>query len=248
MAKVDLKSAFRMVPVHPSDWSLLGMRWREQYYIDTCLPFGLRSAPYLFNEVATAIEWILSHNYSIHQLIHYLDDYFMTGPPADGTCAHDLGCFLRVAKLLGAVVAMEKVEGPTTALPFLGLLLDSVRQEIRLPPAKLEILQELATWAARKTTTKRELLSLIGKLSFAARAVPAGRLFLRRLITLSTTVTQLHHHVRLSADARADIAWWQSFLPSWNGTAKFIPPTATTAADMELFTDAAGTLGCGAYF
>ena len=44
MAKVDLKSDFRMVPVHPTDWELLGMHWREKLYVDTCLPFGLRSA------------------------------------------------------------------------------------------------------------------------------------------------------------------------------------------------------------
>ena len=50
MAKIDLKSAFRMIPVHRADWDLLGMHWRGQYYVDTCLPFGLRSAPFLFNE------------------------------------------------------------------------------------------------------------------------------------------------------------------------------------------------------
>ena len=41
MAKVDLKSAFRMVPVRCQDWELLGMKQKEAYYIDTCLPFGL---------------------------------------------------------------------------------------------------------------------------------------------------------------------------------------------------------------
>ena len=41
MPKVDLKSAFPMVPVHPTDWELLGMYWRERFYIDTCLHFGL---------------------------------------------------------------------------------------------------------------------------------------------------------------------------------------------------------------
>ena len=54
MAKIDLKSAFRMIPVHRADWDLLGMHWRGQYYVDTCLPFGLRSAPFLFNEYATS--------------------------------------------------------------------------------------------------------------------------------------------------------------------------------------------------
>ena len=59
MAKVDLKSAFRMVPVCRNDWELLGMKWREAYFVDTCLPFGLRSAPYLFNQFAEALQWLL---------------------------------------------------------------------------------------------------------------------------------------------------------------------------------------------
>ena len=236
MAKVDLKSAFRMVPVHRDDWELLGISWKGNFYVDTCLPFGLRSAPYLFNEVADAIEWITRNNYSIPHVLHYLDDYFIAGPPHSSTCQEWLDRFLRVATHLGAWIAAEKVEGPTTQLDFLGLTLDSVRREIRLPPGKLqELLSELNQWSSRTKTTKRKLLSLIGKLSFAARAVPAGRLFLRRLISLSTTVTRPHHHIWLSDEARADIHWWISFLPSWNGTAKFINPTATPATDINLY-------------
>jgi len=76
MGKVDLKSAFQMVPVHPADWELLGMCWDGQYYVDTCLPFGLWSAHYLFDQVASALEWILRHNYDIPNLIPYLDEFF----------------------------------------------------------------------------------------------------------------------------------------------------------------------------
>ena len=249
MAKVDLKSAFRMIPVHPADWELLGMRWNGSYYMDTCLPFGLRSAPFLFNEVATAIHWILEANYGFTNLVHYLDDYFWASPPASPLCLQHLHCFLSVAARLGAQVASEKVDGPATILTFLGLELDSERQEIRLPADKLhELLAALQLWSTRKTATKRQLLSLIGKLSFAARVVPAGRLFLRRLLALSTTVAHLHHHVHLNTEAHADIEWWHAFLPGWNGTAKFVSPSAVAAPDMELHTDAAGTLGCGAYF
>ena len=45
MAKIDLKSAFRMIPVHCTDWDLFGMHWRGQYYVDTSLPFSLHSDP-----------------------------------------------------------------------------------------------------------------------------------------------------------------------------------------------------------
>ena len=128
----------------------------------------------------------------------------------------------------------------------LGLELDSVLQQIRLPAEKLQaILKELEDWQQRKKATKRQLLSLIGKLSFAARAVPAGRLFTRRLITLTIKVKQL---IRLNDEAQADILWWKTFLPSWNGTALFVDRTATAAIDLEIYTDASGTHGCGAYY
>lgn len=31
LAKVNLRSAFRMIPVHREDWQLLGMQWRGLY-------------------------------------------------------------------------------------------------------------------------------------------------------------------------------------------------------------------------
>lgn len=41
MAKFEVESAYRNVPVHPSDCYLLGVKWRNQYYVDLALPFGL---------------------------------------------------------------------------------------------------------------------------------------------------------------------------------------------------------------
>ena len=62
MAKTDLKTAFRLIPIHPNDWSLLGIYWQSQYYVDMYLPFGVRSSPFLFNLLSDGLEWILKHN------------------------------------------------------------------------------------------------------------------------------------------------------------------------------------------
>ena len=59
IAKIDIRNAFRMVPVHPADRHLLAMRWRNGIFIDTCLPFGLRSSSKLFNILADLLAWIL---------------------------------------------------------------------------------------------------------------------------------------------------------------------------------------------
>ena len=158
--------------------------------------------------------------------------------PNSSNCQHYLSTFLRVCNELGVPVASEKVDGPANIITFLGLELDSTLQQIRLPSDKLAaILEERKHWQQQRKTSKRQLLSLIGKLSFAARAVPAGRLFLRRLITLSTKAKELHHHIRLNEEAQADISWWKTFLPTWNGTALFVDKAATEASDMNIYTD-----------
>ena len=36
LAKIDIKSAFQLLPVHLEDRGLLGMRWKDQIYIDLC--------------------------------------------------------------------------------------------------------------------------------------------------------------------------------------------------------------------
>ena len=40
IAKADIKSAFRIIPVHPDDYHLLGFKFGGQYYYDKCLPMG----------------------------------------------------------------------------------------------------------------------------------------------------------------------------------------------------------------
>jgi hypothetical protein len=80
MAKTDLKSAFRLIPIHPDDWNLLGVNWKSRYYVDMYLPFGLRSAPYVFNQLSDALEWVLQHNYGLRNVIHILDDFFIAEP------------------------------------------------------------------------------------------------------------------------------------------------------------------------
>ena len=56
-AKVDIQSAYKIIPVHPDDRLLLGMVWQGNLFVDAALPFGLRSAPWIFTAVADVLEW-----------------------------------------------------------------------------------------------------------------------------------------------------------------------------------------------
>ena len=143
----------------------------------------------------------------------------------------------------------EKVEGPTTLMEFLGILLDSINMTAGITPArKVELTAELLDMASRTKCRKHDLLSLIGKLSFACKVVPAGRIFLQRLIDRSCTVKHLRHWLRLTKETQADLQWWLHFLPNWSGTSLMLESEWTPAPAMQLYTDASSTLGYGAYW
>ena len=76
LAKADIKHAFRLCPVRQEQWHLLCYSWHGKYYVDTRLPFGSRSSPYIFNAFADLLAWVLVHVAGIPFLIHYLDDFF----------------------------------------------------------------------------------------------------------------------------------------------------------------------------
>ena len=219
MAKLDIKQAYRNIPVYLTDRPLLGMSWDGKVYVDKTLPFGLRSAPVIFSAVADALGWIMSKK-GVTILFNYLDDFLTLGKPGSDECQLNLTSMLATCNSTGLPVEVDKCQGPVSCILFLGMELDSVALEIRLPGDKLANLKSLLhSWRGRKACQKRELLSLIGSLSHACKAVRSGRAFLRRLIDLSTTASHLDHFIRLNQEAWSDIEWWHTFASSWNGVA-----------------------------
>ena len=89
LAKFDIESAYRLIPVHPDDRPLLGMMWRDKLCVDTALPFGLRSAPKIFNAVADALQLIMERN-GVSELLHYLDDFLIFGVTESLECQQAL--------------------------------------------------------------------------------------------------------------------------------------------------------------
>ena len=245
MAKLDMRAAYRLVPVHPDDRSLMGFQWRGALYIDGMLPFGLRSAPIIFTAVADALEWIFRQQ-AVEEIDHYLDDFITMGPSGSQVCGRNLDVIFQACEELGVPLAMEKLEGPTTRLIFLGIEIDTTSGSMRLPEEKLARLhQALQSWAGRKACTRRELESLVGLLHHACRVIRPGRSFLRRMIDLLRIPRRQQHRLRLNRQFRADLRWWLTFASHWNGVALFPP---TTPAKFQVTSDASGWWGCGAWF
>ncbi len=117
MAKIDVKHAYRNVPVHPDDRHLLAMQWGEEILVDKALPFGLRSTPFIFTVLADALQWIIEKN-GAHPIFHYLDDYITVGPPDSPHCSNNLAIIKATCK---NPLEESKSEGPTPCITFLGL-------------------------------------------------------------------------------------------------------------------------------
>ena len=224
---------------------MLGMRWNEGVYIDTCLPFSLRSAPKLSNIVAEFLAWIAKQG-GVSFLIHYLDNFLTVGPPSTLTCKQNVDTIIQICNHLGIPLALEKVEGPATTLPFLGIVVDAIRMEARLPEDKLRKLrEEVSWWLGCKHARKQDIFSLVGSLQYATKVVRCGRAFVSRMYATAAKVKEMHFHTRLNLEFLSDLCWWHTFLTDWNGLSLLHWDDSSWTPNHVIQMDALGAYGCG---
>lgn len=222
LAKLDLKDAFKHIPIHPGDWHMMGFSWPNaagvnMYYFSKVLSFGLRSAPALFDRYARCLPlfWKLEGGKS--GLVRYVDDFLIVASDLQ-VCNNDLDVLVATCKKSGFTIQPSKVTPPAKVIQFLGIEINTLNSSLRISDERmLEVRALLDTWVGRITCSKRQLLKLIGKLAFVARVVRKGRAFLGRLIALSKKLRYLHFRTRLNSEARKDISWWIESLNSNNG-------------------------------
>ena len=149
--------------------------------------------------------------------------------------------------MAGLPVEPSKSVGPTTTLVFLGVELDSIQMSLSVPHDKLVSIKEsVSRWRGLKACRKHDLLTLIGVLSHASKVVYASRIFLHRLIDLSTMAKKPDHFIRLNAEAWSDLQWWAQFMELWNGVA-MLPSVIRQPPAHTLTSDASGSWGCGTF-
>ena len=248
LVKLDIESAFKIVPIHPDDHHLLGMAWDGWYYYDKTLAMGLRSSCAIFERVSTALEWIARHKIHVKDLIHLLDDFLLFASSFERSRS-DKENFIRLCQILQIPLAPDKMEGPATCMVFAGIELDTVKWEARLPEdKKAKCIKQIRVLLQKRKTTLRELQSLIGLLNFCCQVVVPGRAFLRRLINMTIGATKPFHHIRLTQSAQADLLAWLEFLDAFNGRAFFLSDVWLSSEVLHLYTDAAGAYGYAGIF
>ena len=250
LAKLDLQDAFKHIMVHPDDVCMLGFSWSDReghpsYYFSKVLNFGLATAPALFDIFASALEEFMRFEGTSAGLVRYVDDFLVVASN-EADCARNLQLMLNTCEKAGFRVQPAKVTAPAKAVEFLGIIVDTETEELRISEERMEeIRSELVTWQPGRAVTKRKILSLIGKLVFASRVVLHGRAFIGRLIQLSKKARALHHRVKPGVQAMRDIDWWKACLRSHNGVRLF-NVVWTEESTHHIYTDSSD-YGMGAF-
>ena len=218
MVKGDIKSAFRIVPLHKSHHHLMGFKWRNNYYYDTCLAMGLAESCRIFETVSDGLAYIFKTQFGVQRIVKILDDFCFIDPTFHLN-AFSLKVFKSVTALCGIPIAWDKTsDEPSNCLVFYGAEIDSNAMQVALPEDKLQRYSALvASTINASHISVRELQSLVGKLQYATCVVTAGNAFLHRLRALIPHPAKPFWRLRLTTQAKKDLKVWQEFLQNYNG-------------------------------
>ncbi|KAJ5557676.1 hypothetical protein N7513_003262 [Penicillium frequentans] len=181
--KRDIKDAFRIVPVAEDNQHLFAFQWNGSTYVECCLPFGLVTAPFLTNLIAEAFHWILQCHLPAFHINHYLDDFIVIAQSplvSEPTGPFD-EVYNRVTDYL-RIPRNTKKDQQGTCVTVLGIQIDSIAMEARLPPEKLcRATLDAAACLTAGSLSLKQTERFAGLLSFCSRVVRLGRTRLQSL-------------------------------------------------------------------
>ena len=132
LAKSDLKSTFRILPILPQQRRFLIMKAKNpkngktMFFIEKCLPFGASISCVRFQLFSDSLRHITEFMIGRQFVItNYLDDYLFIHTEETG-CNGMVRTFLEVCENIGCPVALEKTEWASLQVVFLEILLDGV--------------------------------------------------------------------------------------------------------------------------
>lgn len=219
---------------------MLGYQWSGELYFDVVLPMGLTTVAMACQCSTFAVCHKLSQDGCF--VVNYLDDFIGISLPDKAFRDYDTcGSGLRD---LGLQESPSKACLPSPVLTCLGVEVNSLALTLAVTPERLQELETLLLqWTTRRSATKSELQSLVGKLLYVTKCVRQSRLFLSRILVLLQPLKHNHYHTKLFKKFHCDIRWWLRFLWTYNGVS-VIPLSLWSTPDGIFSTDACLT-ACG---
>jgi hypothetical protein len=234
--------------VAPNNQWLLGFSWKGQHYRETCLPFGLATAPLIFNLFGEGFHWILE-SWLLWTVLHYLDDFIRIIPATQASpeyLAQSEADYHTLTGLLGIPENTSK-DASGTIVTTLGITLNTNNFQASLSPEKITKAIKLTAEAlAKRHMTLLEVQTIGGYLSWCAEVVRLGKVYLHHIwhfLASFPTSAKPSSLREVPYNVRLDFMWWHSLLPYFNGIYLF----QKERSEIRLFSDASQK-GLGAYF
>ena len=210
--KVDVSRAFRHVKIDPGDYDLLGLEW-QGVYVDTCIPFGTRHGSQIFQRLSDAVRYMMRQKGYV--MVDYIDDYVGMGVPSVAWASYN--ALTELMAELGLTISEKKLVPPSTQVTCLGVLIDTVKGTLAIPPEKLQdITQAVRHWLGKDVASKRQLQSILGLLLYVHKCVKPARIFLNRMLDLLRSCHGCQK-IKLTSNFKRDLRWFAKFLPTYNG-------------------------------
>jgi hypothetical protein len=177
---LDLKDAYFQVPIHPRSRKFLRICLEGKVYQFRALPFGVKTAPWIFTKIFKQLSIMLVRRGVMSNL--YLDDWLVRSLQKE-EIFRVRDTTLSLAVRLGCVINWEKSDLiPTQRFVFVGMYWDLVEGVVMPAEEKLERLQRKSShFLDSKEVTARRFQKLIGLLNSLAPFVPWGRIHQRMI-------------------------------------------------------------------
>lgn len=260
----DLTDAFFLFNIPPDCMRFFCVAFDGGFYYYTALCFGGRHSPFQFDRIGRAIEHEYARRSSTY-LGRYADDFHGSNRKADGSdAAERVDADEAYARALAAQEVLHtmlddlgvewsrtKRKFPAQVQEILGIIVDTLRMELRLSDSKLKRLHELLQKVAGATSlSKSDLESVVGSCAWVATILPAARPLLGPMYGEFKNLRAGSDRKTLSATFRLCLAQFTAFVQGdhWRGFAPIIRETREiTLPAMEAFSDASG-FAAGGFF
>ena len=217
MFTIDVSRAYKNFKSCPLDWPLLAVNWNGGHFVDVTMPFGARASSGHMQRVADAIVATLAARGIVAHM--YLDDLVVVaGSEQQAWEQYDIARSL--LEELGLPEAHDKSQPPATRIKWLGIHVDSVHGTLSIPNDKLdEVIAIVRSYTTKRSLSRKQLQSVIGKIMHIAKCIRTARLFLARLLEKLRGAKRLH--ININSSMRSDLKWLSEFASTWNGVAVF---------------------------
>ena len=152
--QVDISCAFRNVPVDPGDAIHLGIKWKDQYYVDKFLAFGAIHGTAIFEHITNFNRFILAKKgFTVYNKIDDIYAYYHKDQAQAAFMALN-----EVIRSVGLPINPLKLFPPCKCISILEIVVDVDTATFSIEDAKLQDITVLCAQSfVREVFTKREL-------------------------------------------------------------------------------------------